>query len=232
SLHGSAQPAAASFEWRQVGGPPVALRNGTTATPSFVAPQLVGDEPIHLAFSLRVTDGALMSGWDTVVVEVRSGNHAPVAIARAGDQSGPGSIVALDGSRSSDPDGDTLTYLWTQLKGAPVTFATPTAATTTFVVPADAAGMKLVFLLRVSDGRTASDDATMVFVDSPTQSPVVEVAPPVAKEREPGTIPAVAAEGSSSALPLVVGLVVAGFAAVGLLAIFLARRRNKPGKPA
>ncbi|MFO1533736.1 MAG: PKD domain-containing protein, partial [Thermoplasmatota archaeon] len=224
SLHGSAQPAAASFEWRQVGGPPVALRNGTTATPSFVAPQLVGDEPIHLAFSLRVTDGALMSGWDTVVVEVRSGNHAPVAIAKTAGTAAVGATVTLDGSRSSDPDGDTLTYLWTQIKGPAVTLAPPTAAQTTFTVPAGASASKLMFLLHVSDGRTGSDDATMVYIDALAPEPSPAAPAPVDKARE---VPAVAEKSTAQSPVVGIGLLMAALAAAGLLWVVAVRRRRK-----
>lgn len=67
-------------------------------------------------FSLRVTDGSGESATDEVIVTVAPYNRAPVA--RAGDDitvmEGDDGFaqIALDGSASSDPDGDPVTFTW------------------------------------------------------------------------------------------------------------------------
>ena len=65
--------------------------------------------------------------------------------------------VTLDGSASYDPDNDPITYAWTQIGGATVTLASPTAAKTTFTA---AAGQTYVFKLTVTDSGGLSSSAT------------------------------------------------------------------------
>ena len=87
----------------------------------------------------------------------RVGDSAPVANAgpdQIGDISG---TMTLDGSASYDPDGDPITYLWTQLSGPTVVLATPTAAKTTFT---SVAGQAYVFKLTVTDPAGLSNSAT------------------------------------------------------------------------
>lgn len=55
-------------------------------------------------------------------------NQAPVADAGIDQlQVVPGSSVTLNGSGSSDPDNDTLSYLWTQVSGPTVTLSNPSS---------------------------------------------------------------------------------------------------------
>src|ERR1039458_9582457 len=86
----------------------------------------------------------------------RVGNSPPVANAGP-DQVVTGGLVTLDGSASYDPEGDPITYQWSQMSGATVALATPTAAKTTF--PA-VAGQTYVFKLTVTDSGGLSNAAT------------------------------------------------------------------------
>jgi hypothetical protein len=61
-----------------------------------------------------------------------------------------GMPVSLDGLLSSDADGQSLTYAWSQASGSPVTLINPTSATPSFVAPSVAGD--IVFSLVVSDG--------------------------------------------------------------------------------
>ena len=74
-----------------------------------VAPQFTVDLPGNYVISLTVSNGA---GSDTATVTVSTGNTPPVANAGANRTVSPGTLVTLNGSGSSDVDGDPLTYSW------------------------------------------------------------------------------------------------------------------------
>ncbi len=75
--------------------------------------------------------------------------------------------VTLDGSASSDPDGDPITFKWVQTEGPSVTLSDPNAAITQFTVDATF-GVTLVFQLTVSDGSLSSTASATVTL-SPVQ---------------------------------------------------------------
>jgi len=84
-------------------------------------------------------------------------NQAPTA--NAGTDMGPinsGDVVTLNGGASTDPDGDVLTYAWTQVSGPTVTLSDTTAQSPTFTAPDVENLSTLVFELVVNDGRVDS----------------------------------------------------------------------------
>ena len=183
---GSSDPEgeALSYEWSQIRGTPtVRLSSTTAATPSFTAPtQLVAD--VDLEFSLVVRDarGLASTAADTVTVTVAAGpNDAPTAEAGI-DQGGvqEGAAVTLDGTGSSDPEGEALSYEWSQIRGTPtVRLSSTTAATPSFTAPTQlVADVDLEFSLVVRDARglasTAADTVTVTVAAGPNDAPTAE----------------------------------------------------------
>ncbi len=86
-------------------------------------------------------------------------NQDPIADAGDDQDVAGRSIVQLDCTDSSDPDGDDLSHSWTQLSGPPVALAGASTATPTFEAPNEDA--ELVFEVTVDDGKGGSDSDSM-----------------------------------------------------------------------
>jgi hypothetical protein len=159
-----------TFLWSQTGGPSVTLTDSTVAKPLFLAP-LVGSAGTTLNFELTVTDTSGSSASATTQVNVTNVNHPPVANAGPEQTRNAGTMIRLDGTASSDPDGDLLTFTWSQLSGPSVTLSDIHSATPTFVSPQVSSSTRLTFQLVVDDsfGGTASADVhiTLLPIDAP-----------------------------------------------------------------
>ena len=158
-----------TFQWSMVSvpvGSAATLSDPTSATPTFTA-DLVGPYEVQLI----VNDGSAASALDTVLIHAY--NTQPLADAGPDQTVFVTETVALNGTSSSDADGDPLTYLWSLASspaGSAASLDDPTAVTPTFVV--DQPGMYVVQLL-VHDGREASDPDT-VTISTQNSQPVAD----------------------------------------------------------
>ena len=123
-----------------------------TLVPSAHSPHYELSIGVILAYALAyhaVDDGhgATPANWPPVA---DAGNDRVVA---------PDTSVTLDGSWSTDPDGDELSYNWTRVAGPTVTLSDATAVSPTFTAPSGPAA--LTFRLTVTDGRGGSDSDTV-----------------------------------------------------------------------
>ncbi len=97
-------------------------------------------------------------------------NAAPNAVAGTSQQVASGARVTLNGSGSNDPDGDSLTYSWSQTLGPGVTLSDATVAQPEFTAPTVASDTLLRFELSVSDPDGLVDSSTVavtVTADAP-----------------------------------------------------------------
>jgi hypothetical protein len=149
------------YQWALTGRPTgsnAALSNPTTVTPSFVA-----DVAGQYIVQLIVNDGMADSAPDTVTITTAGENSAPMANAGPDKKVAVGTIVALDGSGSTDPDGTPVTYQWTLIKkpqSSAATISNPGAVRPTIKI--DKPGEYIAQLI-VSDGLLSSTPDTVVI---------------------------------------------------------------------
>lgn len=131
-------------------------------------------------FTFKVNDGAVDSNIATFSITINPVNDPPVA--RAGDDQtvAEGTAVNLDGTVSSDIDGDDLHYLWEQVDGTAVTLTNATSVVATFTAPdVGPGGASLQFKLTVTD-RAAGDSDLLSATDTCIVNVTWSNQPPVA----------------------------------------------------
>ncbi|EPF0317238.1 glycosyl hydrolase family 18 protein [Enterobacter chuandaensis] len=106
-------------------------------------------------------------------------NKAPVAVVNSMQTVIAGSSVSLDGSKSYDPENDTLSYEWKQVSGTPVSLDNASAAVVNFSAPATSGELK--FTLTVSDGELHSSPAVATVMvkaqeEQTNHKPVIHIA--------------------------------------------------------
>ncbi|MBI2060225.1 MAG: PQQ-binding-like beta-propeller repeat protein [Nitrospirae bacterium] len=97
-------------------------------------------------------------------------NNRPVASVGEGYTVFEGMSVTLDGSKSFDPDGKTITYSWSQTAGPAAVLSSPTAKSATFTAPDIEGQPVLAFRLTVSDGALTSLPADVQVIVKDTGS--------------------------------------------------------------
>jgi hypothetical protein len=147
-----------TYQWSFVSKPVgsnASLTGPTTATPSFAA-------DVHGNYSIRLTvTDSFGAASSPAIVNVSFNNVAPVANAGASQSVAVGQTVTLDGSGSSDANGDPLNYKWAFTSvpsGSQAVISNPTAQIASFVP--DVAG-KFVVQLIANDGFVDSLPSTV-----------------------------------------------------------------------
>ena len=156
-------PTALTYAWtfnaRPTGSTAV-LMSATTVTPSFTV-----DVPGTYRVRLVVFDGLASSTPDEVVIT--TGNTPPVANAGPDQSVFVGNLVTLNGTGSTDVDGNPLTFSWTLVKpsGSAAVLAGATTAHPSFTV--DKPGPYTATLV-VNDGLVDSAPDTVVVTTGNT----------------------------------------------------------------
>lgn len=149
------------FEW-QLGSKP----QGSSASlemPSSPKARLQADAPGVYEVEVAVSDGTTST---RKTAEVSAINRAPTAEADANSRVIVGESVQLDGSGSSDPDGDSLSYEWSLVqKPSESSASIQQADSANAQLTPDAAGPYAV-QLKVSDGSRSDTDRLSVTATS------------------------------------------------------------------
>lgn len=181
---GSRDPedAALTYRWSldsRPGGSTAALQGADSVAPTLTA-DAVGDFVVHLV----VSDGTSTSTADEVVIHgvsegtsvppVTGGSDTPVAQAGADQRALAGETVTVDGSRSADPGGKTLSYAWTVKRkpsGSAVTV--PSTSGAVLNMKPDVPG-EYELALVVSNGTRTSAPDTVVITVAANQMPTAD----------------------------------------------------------
>ncbi|WP_089935921.1 PKD domain-containing protein [Candidatus Entotheonella palauensis] len=163
-----------SFVWTFIAVPldSVAVLSDATAVKLIFAADAEGEYVLEL----HVSDATHESESDTVTVTTAPGNTAPLAHAGLDQSAKVGDTVVLDGSGSSDADGDPLVFEWSLTStpsGSLAALNDPTRLDPTFVIdqPGDYAAQ-----LIVHDGTAQSLPGTVVITTGNAR-PVADAGP-------------------------------------------------------
>lgn len=169
---------ALQYFWGQFSGTPVTITQSPgSPTMSFTAPDVPAAGG-SVVMTLTVFDGTAYSTTVTRTVSITNVDQPPTVSAGAPQSVDEGSLVLLSGS-GSDPDGDPVSFSWTQTSGPAVTLVNANTATAVFVAPqVDAAGATLGFqLAATANGQTATASTT-VTVNNVNHPPNVSAGSP------------------------------------------------------
>ncbi len=131
----------------------------------------IGEAGEFFELTLSNAAGGTIATNGVLRVDILDGNGsnvAPNAIAGTNRSVPGGTVVALDGSSSNDPDGDTLTYAWTQTMGPAVTLNNADTASASFTAPDLSSDTLLRFELAVTDPQGLGDSASVAITVTTT----------------------------------------------------------------
>ena len=152
-----------TYLWEQVSGTIVNFDSAKSRT-NFNAPSTAAD----LVFRLTVNDSEYDS-TDMITINVIENSPPDANIANI-ESSMHGERVILNGTATTDPDNDRLSYEWTQTKGHQVTISNARSSIASFIVPSVASDdpkRDAQFMLTVNDGMFSdSETVNLVFTQN------------------------------------------------------------------
>ena len=137
------------------------LSSSTSVNPTFTA-----DKAGSYVVSLTVSDGSLSSSSGNITITAATTNSAPVANAGSAQNVVVGATTTLNGSGSSDANGDTITYAWSFVSKPASSSATLTSSTTVNPTFAPDVSGSYVLRLVVNDGNLSSAASTVTIAAS------------------------------------------------------------------
>jgi hypothetical protein len=167
---GDADGTISGYAWSKISGPAQFNITNANNVNTSVSNLAAGT----YAFRLVVTDNNGAADDDTVIVTVAPAPPPPniPPVANAGSDHAvqlPANIASLDGTASSDADGNIVSYAWTRISG-PAQYSIGNAANASTIVNNLVEGT-YSFRLVVTDDRGASDDDTVVIIVSAAPPP-------------------------------------------------------------
>jgi uncharacterized repeat protein (TIGR01451 family) len=160
-----------TYQWSissQPSGSSASFGSAQSVTSTFTV-DTAGSYVIQLA----VSDGSLSNSntLNITISEVVGSNTAPISNAGADQSVNLGTSINLDGSGSSDPDGNTLSYQWSidsQPANSSASFDNAQIAMPTFT--ADMVGTYVVSLI-VNDGELTNADTLNILINASINNP-------------------------------------------------------------
>lgn len=119
---------------------------------------------VDITFKLTVSD-EISTSSDTVTYTVT--NNSPNADAGTDRTASKGSFIGLGGTNNFDPDGDNISFSWSQISGLSIPILRSNHPYPIIQIPVDYPDSEAVFRLTVSDdlGRIATDDISVFVSD-------------------------------------------------------------------
>ena len=151
------------YTWSQASNQSIDLSSTSTATTTFTAAN-----PGTYTFTLTVDDGSLTDSAEVTleIIQADSTNRAPTAIISVSPDPDSTTLttateITLNGSASSDPDGDALDYTWSQPSAQSIDLSATNTAITTFTATDPGT---YTFTLSISDGELGDNSEAIVTI--------------------------------------------------------------------
>lgn len=157
---------ACAVAWKQVSGPAVTLAGADTASPSFVA-RTAGTYVLEGVATCGAGSVAVKSAPARVAVSVT--NAAPQADAGRVAVVAPGELLELSAARSTDANGDALTFAWDPPKGPAAVVAVKGAKLA--VTPLGVGYQTFKVTARDARGQAGVAEVPVIVVEAPAVVP-------------------------------------------------------------